>query len=91
MGIPYKVIDKYIDYHYGYTKDSNGKYTLSSEEYKKIYQNEIDIFNNAINKTKIIVNMINRFNIACLTIGPKKRNLNDDSKNCKDKYLICVR
>ena len=29
--------------------------------------------------------------IACLTIGPKKRNLKRDSKNFKDRYLICVR
>ena len=30
---------------------------LSSEEYKKIYQHEIDIFNNSINKTRIIIDM----------------------------------
>ncbi len=29
--------------------------------------------------------------IACLTIGPKKRNLEGDSKNIKDRYLVCVR
>lgn len=140
LGIPYKVIDKYMDYHYGYAKDSNGKYdyskVLSADEYKTIYQDEIDIFNNAINKTRIIVDMIDRFiirgrnsdydidalvcgtvndyvwimkydlydlilskraldytspHIACMTIGPKKRNLNGDSKNYKDRYLVCVR
>ena len=26
-----------------------------------------------------------------MTIGPKKRNLNNDSKNFKDRYLVCVR
>ena len=29
--------------------------------------------------------------IACMTIGPKKRNLNNDSKNFKDRYLVCIR
>ena len=65
MGIPYKVVDKYVSYHYGYKKDVNGNIDfskrLSSEEYKKLYQNEIDIFNSYINKTKIIVDMIDRF------------------------------
>ena len=110
--------------------------SLSSEEYKKYYQNEIDVFNNAINKTKIIVDMIDRFiirgrnsnydidalvcgipgdyvwimkydlydlilnnrrmdftspHIACMTIGPKKRNLERDSKNSKERYLVCIR
>ena len=140
IGIPYKIIDKYISYHYGYMKDKEGKTDfskqLSAEEYKKIYQQELDIFNKAINKTKIIVDMIDRFiirginsdydidvlicgtvdnyvwlmkydiydlilskrcldytspHIACLTIGPKKRNLNRDSKNAKERYLVCIR
>lgn len=25
LGIPYKVIDKYVSYHYGYAKDNDGK------------------------------------------------------------------
>ena len=25
LGIPYKIIDKYLSYHYGYGKDGNGK------------------------------------------------------------------
>lgn len=140
LGIPYKVINKYINYHYGYMRDCDGKLdftkVLSSAEYKKCYQNEIDIFNETINKTKIIVDMIDRFiirgrnsdydidalicgtvddyvwimkydlydlvlskrcldftspHIACMTLGPKKRNLNGDSKNVKDRYLVCVR
>ena len=65
IGIPYKIIDKYVCYHYGYLKDENNKtdYSkkLSSEEYKILYQNEIDIFNKQINKTKIIIDMIDRF------------------------------
>jgi len=65
LNIPYKVIDKYVSYHYGYVKNEEGKadfsQQLSSEEYKKLYQNEIDVFNESINKTRIIVDMIDRF------------------------------
>lgn len=28
---------------------------------------------------------------ACLTIGPKKRNLDGNSNNRKDRYLVCIR
>ncbi len=140
IGIPYKIIDKYLSYHYGYEKDENGNTNflklLSSEEYKKIYQIELDIFNSAINQTRLIVDMIDRFiirgrnsdydidslvcgtidnyvwikkyelydlilsrrcleytspHIACLTIGPKKRNLDGSSKNIKDRYIVCIR
>lgn len=140
IGIPFKTIDKYINYHYGYKKNEDGKIDfskkLSSNEYKNLYQNELDIFNKSINKTKIIIDMIDRFiirgrnsdydidalvcgtindyvwinkydlydlilskrclnftspHIACMTIGPKKRNLNNESKNIKDRYLVCIR
>ena len=140
LRIPYDTIDKYVSYHYGYAKDKEGKInfsqSLSSEEYKKIYQSEIDIFNNYINKTRIIVDMIDRFivrgrnsdydidalvcgttnhyvwimkhdiydlilskrcldytspHITCMTIGPKKRNLNHDSKYAKERYIVCIR
>ena len=140
IGIPYKVIDKYISYHYGYEKDESGNINfsklLSSEEYKHFYQKELDIFNKTINHTRIIIDMIDRFiirgrnsdydidalvcgtvdnyiwikkyelydlilskkcldytspHIACLTIGPKKRNLDGNSKNIKDRYIVCIR
>lgn len=140
LEIPYKVVDKYIGYHYGYMRDKDGKIdfssVLSAEDYKEIYQNEIDIFNKYINKTRIIVDMIDRFivkgrnssydidalicgttddyvwlnkydiydlilskrckeftspHIACMTIGPKKRNLNGDSKNIRERYIVCIR
>ena len=26
-----------------------------------------------------------------MTIGPKMRNLNRDSKNAKDRYIVCLR
>ena len=65
LNIPYKIIDKYVSYHYAYKKDESGKtdfsIQLSSEEYKKFYQNELDLFNKTINKTRIIVDMIDRF------------------------------
>lgn len=109
---------------------------LSAEEYKTYYQDEIDIFNESINKTRIIVDMVDRFivrgrnsdydidalvcgtinnyvwvtkydiydlilskrcldftspHIACMTIGPKKRNLDGNSKNAKERYIVCIR
>ena len=140
IGISFTIIENYVGYHYGYLKDENGKndYTkkISSEEYKSLYQCDIDEFNKAINKTRIIIDMIDRFiirgrnsdydidalvcgltdnyvwikkydlydlilskrcldysspHIACLTIGPKKRNLDGLSKNVKDRYLVCIR
>lgn len=140
LEIPYKIIDKYMSYHYGYGRDDDGKINfsrlLSSEEYKKHYQDEIDIFNKSINRTRIIVDMIDRFivrgrnsdydidalvcgtiddyvwllkhdiydlilskrcvdftspHVACMTIGPKKRNLDGNSRNAKDRYIVCIR
>ncbi len=29
--------------------------------------------------------------IACLTIGPKKRNLSKSSNNTKERYIVCIR
>lgn len=140
IGIPYKTIDKYMSYHYGYKKNIEGtndySIRLNADEYKELYQNEIDIFNTAINKTRIIVDMIDRFvvrgknsdydidalvcgtiddyvwikkydlydlilskkelyfsspHISCMTIGPKKRNINRDENNSKERYIISVR
>ena len=140
LNIPYKIIDKYMDYHYGYKRNENNEIdfskVLSAEEYKNYYQDEIDIFNNSINKTRIIIDMIDRFlirgrnsdydvdalvsgtienyvwimkhdlydlilskrnlnytspHIACMTIGPKKRNLDGNSNNIKDRYMVCIR
>lgn len=140
LEIPYQIINKYISYHYGYKRDEKDKIDfsnlLSSVEYKKLYQKDIDLFNNSINKTRIIVDMVDRFiirgrnsdydidalicgtiddyvwilkfdiydlilskrcldftspHIACMTIGPKKRNLIGNSQNIKDRYIVCVR
>lgn len=140
LGVAYNTIDKYVSYHYGYAKDKEGNIDftkkLSADEYKNLYQDTIDIFNKSINKTRIIVDMIDRFiirgrnydydidalicgttndyvwimkydmydlvlskrcldytspHIACMTIGPKKRNLDGNSKNNRDRYLVCIR
>lgn len=121
-------------------RDENGNtdYTkqLNSIQYKKLYQNEIDIFNKYINKTRIIIDMIDRFivrgrnsdydidalicgtvynyiwiskydlydlvlskrcldftspHVACMTIGPQKRNLDKTSNNAKDRYMVSIR
>ena len=29
--------------------------------------------------------------VACLTLGPKKRNLDGNSNNSKERYILCVR
>ena len=140
IGVPYMIADKYFSYHYGYMLKEDGKRDfsklLSSIEYKKLYQSDIDIFNEYINKTKIIVNMIDRFivrgrnsnfdidalisgtpddyvwimkydiydlvlskrcldftspHIACMTLGPKKRNIDGTSNNRGDRYIVCAR
>lgn len=65
LNIPYRIIDKYVSYHYGYKRDIDGNtdflQPLSSEEYKMFYQDEINIFNKYINKTRIIIDMVDRF------------------------------
>ncbi len=140
LEIPYNVVSYYISYHYGYQRNEDGSInfniTLSADEYKKHYQKDIDIFNKSINKTRIIIDMIDRFiikgrnshydidalicgtiddsvwilkhdlydlilskrcldysspHVACMTIGPKKRNLDGKSKNIKDRYIVCIR
>ena len=140
LGIPYNTISKYASYHYGYMRDKDGKIDfsrcLSADMYKSLFQEEIDIFNASINRTKIIIDMVDRFivrgrnsdydidalicgtiddyvwlmkydiydlflsnrcldytspHIACMTIGPKKRNLERNSKNAKDRYIVCIR
>jgi len=140
LGITYKLIEYYVSYQYGYMRDKDNNIdfskSLSSEEYKRFFQDELNEFNKKINKTRIIIDMIDRFivrgrnsdydidalicgkvddyvwimkhdlydlllskrcyeytspHIACLTIGPKKRNLDGNSKNPGDRYIVCVR
>ena len=65
IGIPYKVIEYYVSFHFGYKRNNDGtrdlNTRLSSEEYRKIYQDELDVFNKYINKSKIIIGMVDRF------------------------------
>lgn len=140
LRVPYKIIDLYANYHYGYGRDENGMkdytFRLSSEQYKKLYQSEIDEFNKYINRSKFVIDFVDRFiikgrnsefgidvlvegkvddyvwikqldiydmfmskrndiytspHIANIFLGPKKRNLNDDSVNIKDRYQVCAR
>ena len=55
----------YLSFHYGYRRNSDGtrdySKKLSSEDYRLLYQDEVDIFNKYINKTKIIIEMVDRF------------------------------
>lgn len=82
LGIPYKIIDKYVSYHYGYKKDKDGntdyEHQLNSVEYKELYQDDLNIFNSYVNKTRIIIDMVDRFivrgrnseyDIDCLICG----------------------
>lgn len=127
------MIDKYVSYHYGYMKGKNRSADFSKQlnsiQYKELYQSEIDIFNEYVNKTRIIIDMVDRFiirgrnsdydidvlvcgtvydyvrinkydlydlvlskrcldftspHVACMTIGPQKRNLDRKSNNAKD-------
>ncbi len=65
LNVPYKIIDYYLSYHYGYMRNEEGysdySKVLSAKEYKELYQDELDFFNGYINKTKIVVDMIDRF------------------------------
>lgn len=139
IGIPYKAIDYYTSYQYGYYRENekiDKNISLSSTEYKNYYQNELDIFNKYINKTKIIIELVDRFIIrgknsdydidalihgtpsdyvwikkddiydlilsqrnnnytsphfGNITIGPKKRNIDGNSKYKQEKYIVCGR
>lgn len=140
LGIPFKIIDYYVSYHYGYARDEYGNTDfsrcLSADEYKSLYQNEIDIFNETINQTKYIIEMVDRFlvrgrnseidvdafiygktddyiwilknemydlilsnsktdysspHIACITLGPKKRNLDYNPDYARERFLVCAR
>ena len=88
LNIPYKSINKYVSYHYGYKRNEDGQIDfsqqLTSKEYKSLYQSEIDIFNASINKTKIIIDMTDRF-----IIRGRNSNYDIDSLICgfTDDYV----
>lgn len=64
LNIPYNIIEYYVSYHYGYYRN-DGKIDLTKQldanEYKFYYQGEIDEFNKKINKTKVIIEFVDRF------------------------------
>lgn len=65
LNVPYKIINYYVSYHFGYGRDENGTFDvsrlLSSKEYKQLFQFEINLFNKEINKTRMIIDMVDRF------------------------------
>lgn len=64
-GISLDIIDTYLYYHFGDgTFDGKGKNRVSSEEYKKSHQNDIDLFNKRVNNNKIVEKAIERFVIT---------------------------
>lgn len=57
-----EIIIEYLKYQYADgTTNGTGKIRLSATEYKKSYQNKIDLINKYFNKKDIIENAINRF------------------------------
>ena len=57
-----EIIIEYLKYQYSDgTTNGTGKIRLSATEYKKSYQNKIDLINKHFNKKDIIENAINRF------------------------------
>lgn len=57
-----EIIIEYLKYQYADgTTNGTGKIRLSATEYKKSYQNKIDLINKHFNKKDIIENAINRF------------------------------
>lgn len=62
INIPSEIIDKLLKYHWGDgTNNGTGSERISSTEYKKKFQNDIDIINEEFNKEKNIKEFINRF------------------------------
>lgn len=62
IGIEDNIIHKFLNYHFADgTINGSGKIRLSSIEYRKKYQQDINIINNEFNKKKYIDQFINRF------------------------------
>ena len=62
INIPSEIIDKLLRYHWGDgTNNGTGSKRISSTEYKKKFQNDIDIINEEFNKEKNIKEFISRF------------------------------
>ncbi len=62
IGMDDNIIHKFLYYHFAdETINGSGKIRLSSVEYRKRYQQDIDIINKEFNKKKYIDKFINRF------------------------------
>ena len=71
-------------YNIVFTDVKSGYYSsqkMSKEECRKVY--DLILSKRCLDFTSP--------HVACMTIGPKKRNINGDSKNDKDRYIVCVR
>ena len=61
-GIALNIIDIYLYYHFSDgTFDGKGQRRISTEEYKKNHQKEIDLFNKCINNNEMLEKAIERF------------------------------
>ncbi len=62
LGIKEEVIDKYLKYHFADgTIDGTGKTRISSAEYRRNHQEDIDFINREFNREEYIDQFINRF------------------------------
>lgn len=65
IGINENIIKNFLKFHYADgTKDGNGLIRLSSDDYKQLHQNDIDIINQAFNDEKVIKKAIEHFLIV---------------------------
>ncbi len=62
LGVRKSLINMFLKYHYADgTKNGTGDIRISSAEYKKHHQNEINKINKELNKDRYIDKLINRF------------------------------
>lgn len=62
IGINENIINEFLKYHYADgTINGKGKYRISSAEYRKNYQDKIDMINNELNREEFIDKFVNRF------------------------------
>lgn len=62
--IPYYAVDNYTSFHFGFARNENGSRILSQKlgayQYLNHFQSEIDSLNKYINKTRVIISIIDR-------------------------------
>ena len=64
IGIPYKVIDKYVSYHYGYKKNNDGTYTFVYNGYSHVTYKESQFKLNCYVNDNSLCDKINIFVIC---------------------------